>query len=200
MTTFHPRHSDCGRRVHKKANASAFNFTSQIPPSIYAVMHTKHDKRGATIFKSWCSRTVLCYRFDKVEALPLSFVRFLRLANGSSKNQRSPARRSRNGREATDKTSGEMSRVMSAQLPSNSLTMAVAIPLDDRRDDSQDNLRYTRLGCAMAVQETCETTRNLSTRRSRGSRAAVRATANATSCKLLPGISSSTFSHDTQKL
>jgi len=101
---------------------------------------------------------------------------------------------------ATDKTSGEMSRVMSAQLPSNSLTMAVAIPLDDRRDDSQDNLRYTRLGCAMAVQETCETTRNLSTRRSRGSRAAVRATANATSCKLLPGISSSTFSHDTQKL
>jgi hypothetical protein len=134
------------------------------------------------------------------QALPLSFVRFLRLANGSSKNQRSPARRSRNGREATDKTSGEMSRVMSAQLPSNSLTMAVAIPLDDRRDDSQDNLRYTRLGCAMAVQETCETTRNLSTRRSRGSRAAVRATANATSCKLLPGISSSTFSHDTQKL
>jgi hypothetical protein len=71
MTTFHPRHSDCGRRVHKKANASAFNFTSQIPPSIYAVMHTKHDKRGATIFKSRCSRTVLCYRFDKVEALPL---------------------------------------------------------------------------------------------------------------------------------
>ena len=200
MNTFHPRQSDCGRRVHKKANASALNFTSQIPSSICTVMFTKRVKHDATNFKSRCSRTVVCYRLDRVQALPLSFVRFLRLANGSSKNQRSPARRSRNGREATDKTSGEMSRVMSAQLPSNSLTMAVAIPLDDRRDDSQDNLRYTRLGCAMAVQETCETTRNLSTRRSRGSRAAVRATANATSCKLLPGISSSTFSHDTQKL
>jgi hypothetical protein len=200
MNTFHSRQTDCDRHARKNENTGTLYFTLQIAPSICTVRHTKRVKTNATIFKSRCSRTVLCYRFDKVEALPLSFVRFLRLANGSSKNQRSPARRSRNGREATDKTSGEMSRVMSAQLPSNSLTMAVAIPLDDRRDDSQDNLRYTRLGCAMAVQETCETTRNLSTRRSRGSRAAVRATANATSCKLLPGISSSTFSHDTQKL
>ena len=200
MTTFHSRQSGDARSTRKNENADTFNFTSQIATSICTVMFTKRVKHDATNFKSRCSRTVVCYRLDRVQALPLSFVRFLRLANGSSKNQRSPARRSRNGREATDKTSGEMSRVMSAQLPSNSLTMAVAIPLDDRRDDSQDNLRYTRLGCAMAVQETCETTRNLATRRSRGSRAAVRATANATSCKLLPGISSSTFSHDTQKL
>jgi hypothetical protein len=200
MTTFHSRQLGDARRTRKNENADTFNFASQIAPPICAVMHMEHDKSDAIIFKSLCKRKVVSKCFYTREALPLSFVRFLRLANGSSKNQRSPARRSRNGREATDKTSGEMSRVMSAQLPSNSLTMAVAIPLDDRRDDSQDNLRYTRLGCAMAVQETCETTRNLSTRRSRGSRAAVRATANATSCKLLPGISSSTFSHDTQKL
>jgi hypothetical protein len=200
MITFHSRQTVCAWCARKNKNAGTFNFTSQIAQSICTAMNTKRVKTDATIFKPRCSRTGMCYRLDRVQALPLSRLRFSRLANSSPMVTRSPARRSRNGREATDKTSGEMSRVMSAQLPSNSRTMAVAIPLDDRRDDSQDNLRYAGLGCAMAVQETCETTRNLSAQRSRDSRAAVRATANATSCKLLPGISSSTFSHDTQKL
>jgi len=129
MTTFYPQQSDCGRRVQKMANADPFNFASQIPPSICAVMHTKYDKRGATIFKSRCSRTVLCYRFDRVEALPLVSTRILRLANSSPKTARSPARRLRDGREP----SGEISRVMSAQRPGNGRTVPMALSLDDRQ-------------------------------------------------------------------
>src|SRR5208337_58622 len=47
MTTFHSRQSDCDRRVHKKANASALNFTSQIPSSICTVMFTRNVKPDA---------------------------------------------------------------------------------------------------------------------------------------------------------
>jgi hypothetical protein len=66
---------------------------------------------------SRCSRTVLCYRLDRVEALPLNFVRFFRLANRSPKLARSPARRSRNDREPSDKKSGEMPRSLPRDFP-----------------------------------------------------------------------------------
>jgi len=148
------------------ATASTFNFTSQTASSICTVAFTKREKSDAIIYKSRCSRTIVCYRLDRPYALPLSPLRFSRLANSSPMVTRSPARRSRNGREATNKTSGEMSRVMSAQLPSNSQTVARAMPLDDRRDELQDNLRCAGLGCVMAAQETCETTRNLAAQRS----------------------------------
>ena len=165
MTTFHPRRSDCGRRVHKKANASALNFTSQIASSICTVMFTKHVKPDATIFKSRCSRTVLCYRFDRVEALPLVSTRILRLANSSPKIARSPARRSRDGRETSGKKSGEMSRIMSAQRPGNGRTVAAAMPSNVRQDNSQDGSPCAGFGCAMSAPETCETTRNLAAQR-----------------------------------
>ncbi len=158
MTTFHPRRSDCGRRVHKKANASALNFTSQIASSICTVMFTKHVKPDATIFKSRCSRTVLCYRFDRVEALPLVKTRFFRLAKISPMAARSPARRSRDERETTGKKSGEMSRVISAQSPGNSRAVATTMPPNVRRDDTQDNLPSAGCERAMSAPETCETT------------------------------------------
>jgi len=113
MIIFHSRRSDCARRARKNENASAFNFTSQIASSICTVAFTKREKSDAIIFTSRCSRTAVSYRFRGGQALPLSFVRFLRLANGSSKNRRRPARRSRNGRESSGKTSGEMSRPIS---------------------------------------------------------------------------------------
>ena len=125
-------------------------------------MNTKHDKRGATIFKSRCSRTVLCYRFDRVEALPLVSTRILRLANSSPKTARSPARRSRDGRATSGKTTGKISRVMSAQRPGNGRTVATAMPPNGRQDDSQENLPCAGFGCAMSAPETCETTRNTS--------------------------------------
>jgi len=122
----------------RQGNASTLNFTSLIAPSICALMHTKRVKTDATIFKPRCSRTGMCYRLDRVQALPLVSTRILRLANSSPKTARSPARRfAAMGREPSGKTSGEMSRVMSAQLPGNGRTVAAAMPPNVRQDNSQ---------------------------------------------------------------
>jgi hypothetical protein len=152
MNTFHSRQTDRARCPRKNENAATFNFASQIAPSICAVMFTKHVKHDATIFKSRCSRTVVCYRLNRVQALPLVRTRFLRLANGSPKTARSPARRSRDGRETSGKKSGEMSRVMSAQLPGNGRLVAAAMPPNIRQDNSQDNLPRAERGRAMVTQ------------------------------------------------
>ena len=130
MTTFHPRQSGDARRTRKNVNTGTFNFTSQIPPSICAVMFTEHDKSDATFFKSLCKRTVVGYRLYRVQALPLVKTRFLRLAKSSPKTARSPARRARDGRETSGKKSGEISRVISAQRPGNGRTVATAMPLN----------------------------------------------------------------------
>ncbi len=188
MTTFHSRQSNRGRRAHKKANADTFNFASQIPPSICAVMHTKHDKRGATIFKSLCKRTVVSKCFYRVEALPLVRTRILRLANSSPKTARSPARRSRDVRETSGKKSGKISRVMSAQRPGNGRAVATAMPPSVRQDDSQANLPCAGLGRAISARILA---RRLATR-SRDSRATVKAT----SCKT----TRSNRNHDIQRL
>jgi hypothetical protein len=161
MITFHSRQSDCARRARKNENGGTVNFVSQIALPICTVIHTKRVKTHATIFKSRCSRTVVCYRFYRVEALPLSFVRFFRLANRSPMIQRSPARWTRDGRATSGKIAGEMSRVISAQLPGNGRTVATAMPPNVRQDNSQDNLPCAGLGRAMSAPETCETARNL---------------------------------------
>jgi hypothetical protein len=161
MTSFHSRRTDCARRARKIENADTVNFTSQIASLICTATFTKRVKPDATIFKSRCSRTVLCYRFDRVEALPLVSTRILRLANSSPKIARSPARRSRDGRETSGKKSGETSRVMSAQLPGNGRTVAAAMPPNVRQDNSQDGSPCAGLGRAMSAPEACETPRNL---------------------------------------
>jgi hypothetical protein len=166
MTAFHFQQPGCGRRVHKKAIAGPFNFASRIPPSIRAAMHTKRDKSIATVFKSLCKRTAVSKCFYRVEALPLVITRFLRLTKSSPKLARSPARRSRDGRETSDKKSGEISRVTSTQRPGNGPTVVTAMPPNVRQDDSQDNLPCVGLGRAMSAPESGETTRNLSAQQS----------------------------------
>jgi hypothetical protein len=170
MITFHLRQSDCARHPRKNENAATFNFASQIAPSICAVMFTKRVKNDATIFKSRCSRTVVCYRLNRVQALPLVSTRFLRLANSSPKIVRSPARRSRDGRETSGKKSGEMSRVMSAQLPGNDRTVAAAMPPNVRQDNSQDGSPCGEIRRATSAPKTCETTRNLAAQQRETSR------------------------------
>ena len=152
MTTFHSRQSDSDRRTRKNENTGTLNFTSQIARSICTVRHTKRVEPDATIFKSRCSRTVLRYRFDRVEALPLVSTRILRLANSSPKTARSPARRSRDSRAATGKTTVEISRVMSAQLPGNDRTAAAAMPPNVCQDNSQDGSPCAGLGRATAAK------------------------------------------------
>ena len=149
MNTFHSRQTGCDRHARKNENTGTLNFTSQISPSICTVRHTKLVKTNATIFKSRCSRTVLCYRFDRVEALPLVWTRFLRLAHSSPKTARSPARWARDGRKTSGKKSGEMTHVVSAQRPGNGRTVATAMPPNVRQDDSQDNLPCAGQGRAM---------------------------------------------------
>jgi len=164
MNTFHSRQTDCDRHARKNENTGTLNFTSQIAPSICTVRHTKRVKTNAAIFKSWCSRTVLCYRFDRVEALPLVWTRILRLAQISPLEARSPARRPHDDREISGKTSGEISRRKSESCPGNGRAVATAMPPDVRQGDSQDNLCCTGYGRAMSAPETCETTRNTVTR------------------------------------
>jgi hypothetical protein len=160
MITFHSRQPDCDRHAHKNQIVGTTNFAFQIASLICTATFTKRVKPNAIIFKSRCSRTVVCYRFDRVEALPLNFVRFLRLANRSAKFQRSPARRSRNDREPSDKKSGEMSRSLPHYFP------AMA---------GQWQMRCRRI----SARVTRETTRNMA----RNTRTAVRATDNAITCE-----------------
>jgi hypothetical protein len=122
MNTFHSRQTDCDRHARKNENTGTLNFTSQIAPSICTVRHTKRVKNSATNFKSRCSRTVVCYRLDRVQALPLVTTRFLRLAHISPMVARSPARQSRDVRETSGKKSGEMSRATAARCPGNGRT------------------------------------------------------------------------------
>jgi hypothetical protein len=117
MIKFNSRQSDCARHARKNEYADTVNFTSQIASSICTATFTKRVKPDATIFKSRCSRTVVCHRFDRVEALPLIFIRLSRLANSSPTNRRNPAIRSCNDRELSHKNSGEMPRSITHNFP-----------------------------------------------------------------------------------
>jgi hypothetical protein len=115
--------------------------------------------------KIWCNHFqralqehVNEWSFYTREALPLVWTRFLRLAHISPMVARSPARRSRDGRATSGKTTGEISRVISAQRPGNGRTVTTAMPPDGRTDDSQDNLPCAGYERAMSAPETCETT------------------------------------------
>ncbi len=110
MTTFHSRQSDWRRRVRKKTNASTLqihvtNCPTKLRGHVHEARKIQCNNVSNVVQKHGCK-----YCFYAKQALPLSFVRFLRLANGSSKNRRSPARRSPNGCESSGNTSGEMSR------------------------------------------------------------------------------------------
>ena len=139
MITFHSQQSDCARRTRKNENTGTFNLTSQIAPSICTVVFTKCEKSHVTIFTSRCSRTSLFCIFRQGHALLLSQAKVLRLANGSSKLVRRPARWARDIRDTTDKTSGEMPRVIAAQCPHNGRATANAMSPDDWRDNSQSS-------------------------------------------------------------
>ena len=117
MITFHSRQSDYARHTRKSKNVGTFNFASQISPSICTVSFTKCEKFGATIFTSRCSRTVVCYSLNRVQALPLVSTRFLRLAHISPKTARSSARWARNIRQEIRRNVSRRVRSTSRQWP-----------------------------------------------------------------------------------
>ena len=162
MTAFRLQQPNRGQRVRQTKNANALQIhVTNCTTKLHSHFHETRKIMGNN-FPSWCNRKVQCYRLNEVQALPLVSTRILRLANSSPKIARSPARRSRDGRETSGKKSGEISRGISAQRPGNGRTVATAMPPTVRRDDSQDNLPCAGFGRAMSAPETCKTTRNMS--------------------------------------
>jgi hypothetical protein len=155
MTAFHSRQSNWRRRVCKKANASTLQIcATNRTTKLHAHFHEARKIMCNNLSSAVEAHVMKLLLYAK-QALPLIFIRLSRLANSSPKLAQSPARRSRDGREPSGKTS----RGLSAQLPGNGRTVAAAMPLNVRQDDSQDNLPCAGFGHAMSAPETCETTR-----------------------------------------
>ena len=192
MITFHSRQPDCDRRARKNENSDTVNFTSQIASSICTVTFTKRVKPDAAIFKSRCSRTVVCYRFDRVEAEPLVITRFLRLAISLPKSARRLARRARDGRGPSGKKSDQISRARSAHLPGNGRTEATAIP--------RTSVKTTRKTVCLALDLNLQCPRRKLARQPAICPRNSRAAAKATSRKRLLGFLSSACNHDLRKL
>ena len=193
MTTFHSRPSDCNRRTRKNENAGTFNFMSQIASSICTVAIMKPEKSDAIIFTSRCIRSSLVNNFMRGQALLLSKAKFFRLATGSPMIQRNPARRSRDGRKPSGRTSGEMSRVLSVQFFGSSRAVTTTMPPSVRQDDSQDNLPWDKQCPRQKIaRQLAICPDNI--------RAAVHATANAMSHERLAGFSASAFNCHIQRL
>ena len=153
MTTFHPQQFDRGQSAHQKTGTSALqisvtNCTNKLRVHVHEARKVVFNKIQRAV-----QDHVIELEFNTREALPLVWTRFLRLANSSPKTARSPARRSRDGRETSGEKSGKSSRVMSAQRPGNGRTVAAAMPPNVRQDDSQDNLPCAKLGRAMSARK-----------------------------------------------
>ncbi len=158
MTTFRTQQSDRGRCVHQKADAHALQIhVTNCTAKLHGHFH-ETQKIVCNNFPDAAQERVMEVLLFAKQALPLVKTRFLRLAKSSPKTARSPARRSRDGRATSGKTSGGIS----AQRPGNGRATATAMPPDGRADDLQDNLPCSRLGRAMSAPETCETTRRKS--------------------------------------
>ena len=157
MTTFYPQQSDRKRCVRQKTGTSALQITAtNCTAKLHSYVHEARKIR-CNNWQGAGQAYAAELKFYTKQALPLVRTRILRLANSSPEIARSPARRSRDGRETFGKKSGEISRVMSAQRPGAGRTVATAMPLNVRQDGSQDNLPCAGLGRAMSAPETCET-------------------------------------------
>ncbi len=192
MTTFQPQQSDPGRHVRRKADTNALeihvtNCTTKLHGRVHEARKTRCNN-----FQRAAQECVMEMLLCAKQALPLNFVRFLRLAKISPKTARSPARRSRDGRETSGEKSGEISRRKSESCPGNGRAVATAMPPNVRQDGSQDNLPCAGLGCAMSAPETCETTCNLAAQQPRNGQGNISQAAR--------GNFAVSFNHDIQKL
>jgi len=159
MTPFHPQQSDRSRCCRRNANGNALKSrATNCTTKLHAHIHEARKVRRNSI-ESTVQAHIIELSFYAEQALPLVKTRFLRLANSSPKTARSPARLSRDSRETSGGTTGEISRVISAQRRGNGRAVATAMPPDGRADDTQDNLRAPDANAAMSAPETCETTR-----------------------------------------
>jgi hypothetical protein len=153
MTTFHPQQFDHSHCVHQKTGTSALqitatNCTAKLRSYVHAAGKIVCNNRQEA-----AQERIVEILFWTEQALPLVRTRILRLAKISPIVARSPARRSRDGRETSGKKSGIMSRV----YPRNGPPAATAMPPSKCPDDSQDNLPCTKGECAKVAPETSGT-------------------------------------------
>jgi hypothetical protein len=142
MIPFQPQQSDRSRCRLRNVNGNVLNFrATNFTTKLHAHIHEAR-KIVCNNLSSAVQAHVMELPLYAKQALPLIFIRLSRLANGSPTNRRSPARRSRNGREPCHKKSGEMSR----SLPHNFPAMAG---------------RWKSKRCRIFARATRETTRNL---------------------------------------
>jgi len=80
MSEFYRRQRNDVRCVHENGTADTFKFTLQRTASSCAMMFTGGGQSDANNFKGQCSRMVICYRFNRQQALPRRQRRFPRLA------------------------------------------------------------------------------------------------------------------------
>jgi len=180
MTTFQPQRSHRSQRVRQKAGVNALQIhTTNCTSKLQGRFH-----EARKIVCNNLQRAVQAYaaeyHFYTSQALPLRNRRILRPAQISPLDARSPARRPRDDREMSGKTSAGFSCAMSAQLPGNSRTVATATPPDARQGDSQDSLQCATHGRAMSAPETCGITHNSLAQLPRHNRATVGATPRTT--------------------
>ena len=140
MITFHPRQSDHARCVRKKAYAGKLQIrVRNCAAKLHSHFHEARKIRCNNLSSAVQARVMELFLYAK-QALPLIFIRLSRLANGSSTNRRSPARRSRNGREQSHKNSDEMSHL----LPHNFSAIAGRCKSQCRRISAQATREITR--------------------------------------------------------
>ena len=136
---FNSRQSDTVRRSRKNTIVSRINFALQISRAICTVVFTNGKTFDANIFTSRLVRTSRFCNFMRGHALPLSLTKVLRLAQISPLPAQHPARRSRNGRTATCKTSRETSHAVIARLLGDGHATATAAMPVICQDGSQAN-------------------------------------------------------------
>ena len=145
MTPFHPQQSDRSRCCRRNANGNVLKSrATNCTTKLHAHVHETRKIQCNNVSSSVRSQ-IIDSHFLQIEALPLNFVRFLRLAQISPMAARSPARRQRDGRAISGKIAGKISCGISAQLPGNGRTVAAATPPNVRQDGSQDNLPWPDL-------------------------------------------------------
>jgi len=145
MTTLCQQRPAGGQRACQKPGARVLHFhVTNCTPKLHGHFHEAQKIQCNNVSSSVRSQ-IIDSHFLQIEALPLNFVRFLRLAQISPMAARSPARRQRDGRAISGKIAGKISCGISAQLPGNGRTVAAATPPNVRQDGSQDNLPWPDL-------------------------------------------------------
>jgi hypothetical protein len=158
MTIFQPQQSNRGRRVGHNADATALQI--HVTNCVRNSRRYFHEARKIVCnnFQSAVQAYAAECQFYTSHAEPLSWLRFLRLANRSLKLAQSPARWARDVRE----TSGETTREISRTRPCNLSAMAGQRHRQSRWTNREMIRKTTCLAQDLAAQQSRNNQGNIS--------------------------------------